>query len=192
MAAIKVYAPVKSYTGKTAGVAFTDGVATTDTANAGALAYFRRHGYGIGAKPVAEVAEPADPRDVGFLGSGITKLGTPLRDAAVDPRPGDYLAPTNAGQANPHGPLVVSPEIHGAQGVRPVKPGEVSDEPEVQESAEEAHTEALQDIPLEQPARNASKEAWVTYAIAQGADPDDAAAAKRDELVELYYVEDEV
>lgn len=40
-------------------------------------------------------------------------LGTPLRDAAVDPRPGDASVPTNAGQpgelGNPHGPHVVAP-----------------------------------------------------------------------------------
>jgi hypothetical protein len=31
-----------------------------------------------------------------------------IRDAAVDPRPEDFLPPTNAGQANPHGPEVVA------------------------------------------------------------------------------------
>lgn len=40
------------------------------------------------------------------------QLGTPLRDAAVDPRPEDYQAPANAGkpgpEGNPHGPNVVS------------------------------------------------------------------------------------
>lgn len=42
----------------------------------------------------------------------MTRIGTPVRDAAVDPRPGDYLAPVNAGRpgqdGNPHGPHVVS------------------------------------------------------------------------------------
>lgn len=32
-----------------------------------------------------------------------TQLGTPLRDSAVDPRPGDHEVPTNAGTADPHG-----------------------------------------------------------------------------------------
>lgn len=40
------------------------------------------------------------------------QIGTPLRDAAVDPQPGDHLAPVNAGfpgsDGNPHGPNVVS------------------------------------------------------------------------------------
>lgn len=34
---------------------------------------------------------------------GAIRIGTPLRDAAVDPRPGDHEAPTNAGTADPHG-----------------------------------------------------------------------------------------
>lgn len=45
------------------------------------------------------------------------RIGAPLRDAAVDPRPGDYLAPVNAGKpgpaGDPHGPNVVSVEITG-------------------------------------------------------------------------------
>lgn len=85
---------------------------------------------------------PIDPR------TGITdvQVGTQLRDAAVDPKPSDFLVPTNAGAAgalgNPHGPTVVSPEIHGSQGVRPVAPGPVSDDPDVQEAAETDHLEA--------------------------------------------------
>lgn len=39
----EIHTPVKGFTGKVAGVQFTDGVGeTTDTA---ALAYFERHGY---------------------------------------------------------------------------------------------------------------------------------------------------
>lgn len=41
---------------------------------------------------------------------GVIRIGTPLRDAAVDPRPGDASVPTNAGLADPHSPLVVAPE----------------------------------------------------------------------------------
>lgn len=71
----------------------------------------------------------ADPRDV-----HTTRQGTPIRDAAVDPRPGDFLSPVNAGQANPHGPEVVAPGIH-AHGAKPVLPGDVSD-PKRQEQRE--------------------------------------------------------
>jgi hypothetical protein len=63
------------------------------------------------------------------------QLGTPLRDAAADPRPGDYQAPVNSGipgpDGNPHGPNVVSvqalsprsgnpPFVNGARWVPPV------------------------------------------------------------------------
>lgn len=84
-----------------------------------------------------------DPRDV-----TDEQIGTRLRDAAVDPRPGDFLAPTNAGVAgelgNPHGPSVVSPEIHGSQGVRPIRPGDVSSDATTQDAAEDAHVATWQ------------------------------------------------
>jgi hypothetical protein len=63
-------------------------------------------------------------------------LGSPLRDAAVDPRPGDFLAPTNAGQADPHGPLVVSPQIHASE-TGPIRPGPVAVDDPTRQSAEE-------------------------------------------------------
>ncbi|WP_122262218.1 hypothetical protein [Ornithinimicrobium cerasi] len=79
-----------------------------------------------------------DPRDV-----TDTQVGTKLRDAAVDPSAGDFLAPTNAGEVgelgNPHGPSVVSPEIHGSEGVRPIRPGDVSGVAATQDAAEHEH-----------------------------------------------------
>lgn len=79
-----------------------------------------------------------DPRDV-----TPTNVGSPLRDAAVDPEPTDYLPPTNAGAdgelGNPHGPHVVAPGIHAEQGIRPVRPGAVSDDPATQSQDETAH-----------------------------------------------------
>lgn len=66
------------------------------------------------------------------------------RDGAVDPLPGDFLGPTNAGAegelGNPHGPSVVSPEIHASQGARPIRPGAVSSTPATQNTAEKDHT----------------------------------------------------
>lgn len=65
------------------------------------------------------------------------------RDGAVDPLPGDFLGPTNAGVegelGNPHGPHVVSPEIHASEGVRPIRPGEVDGDPELQDADEHEH-----------------------------------------------------
>jgi hypothetical protein len=70
-------------------------------------------------------------------------VGSPLRDAAVDPKPWDFLPPTNAGEADPHGPLVVAPGIHGV-GPKPIRGGEVFvDNPEKQEKAETALAEAV-------------------------------------------------
>ncbi|MDN6374411.1 MAG: hypothetical protein L0K12_16035 [Brevibacterium aurantiacum] len=81
---------------------------------------------------------PLDPRNL-----ETEQVGTRLRDGAVNPKAGDYLGPTNAGVAgelgNPHGLTVVSPELHAHQGVRPVRPGEVSDDAEVQSADETEH-----------------------------------------------------
>lgn len=189
---MKVHAPVKGFNGMVAGVQFRDGVADTDKDTPpGVLAYFRRHGYGIGSKPEpVEVPEPPDPREV-----TERKVGTALRDAAVDPRDDDFLAPTNAGKANPHGPEVVSPEIHASQGVRPVKGGDVHvDEPATQDSEEKAHaTEVLEDgatvaASVERPAGNASRDEWAAYAEAQGVDVSDDMS--RNDLRDMFPVED--
>lgn len=81
----------------------------------------------------------ADPRDY----VNPTVVGTPLRDGAVDPREGDFLGPLNAGLAgedgNPHGPNVVSPQIHASDGIRPVRPGAVSADAAQQDADEKAH-----------------------------------------------------
>lgn len=143
MAKIKVYAPNGEYTtdklgsgfAAIGGVEFKDGVGEVDEGNTAVLAYFRRKGYGIG-KPARkpDQAESPDPREVSNLRSG-----TPLRDAAVDPKPGDFLPPTNAGEANPHGPLVVAPQIHAAeQGPKPIVAGAVPADPADQEAKETA------------------------------------------------------
>ena len=116
----KVEAPNKDYNGPGPGDAvFEDGVA--DVSDENALNYYRSAGYKVSGKvenPI-EPAEQADPREV-----SEQVVGTRLRDAAVDPRPEDFLAPVNAGDANPHGPEVVSPEIH-ASGPSGLRPGEV-------------------------------------------------------------------
>ena len=136
MATTKVHAPNAAFTGVIAGVVFHDGVGELDAeANPGARRYFERQGFGMGSKAEApETPEPPDPRDIAR--TGPHRMGTPLRDAAVDPRPEDFLPPTNAGEANPHGPLVVAPEIH-ASGPKGIKPGDVRvGEPEAQQAEE--------------------------------------------------------
>ncbi len=116
----KVEAPNKDYNGSGPGDAvFKNGVAEVDDENA--LNYYRAAGYTVSGKvesPV-ESPEPPDPREV-----TSEVIGTRLRDAAVDPEPSDFLAPTNAGKDNPHGSSVISPEIH-ASGPAGIRPGEV-------------------------------------------------------------------
>lgn len=124
MASTKVYAPSDEFKGTVAGVVFKDGVGEYDPKkNLAAHGYFSRHGFGIGSKPKAPATTPtaAEKRLRELTTAPHVVAGTPLRDAAVDPKPEDFLAPTNAGKANPHGPTVVAPEIHheGPKGIRP-------------------------------------------------------------------------
>lgn len=121
MATTKVYAPNGAYKGKVAGVSFKGGVAELDLmANPAAARYFRRRGYGIGSRAEAPQAESIDARDY----AEPVPFGSTLRDAAVNPRKSDYLPPTNAGEADPHGPEVVAPQIHG-EGPKGIKGGPV-------------------------------------------------------------------
>lgn len=139
MSTITIHAPVDDFAGKVAGVTFDDGVAIVERANVSAVSYFRRHGYGLGAPPVAEKPDVVDPRE---LGDGTVVTGTRLRDAAVDPAPGDFLPPTRAGDANPHGPEVVAPGLHAVP-PGPVVPGPVSPDPAVQQGLETAVADAV-------------------------------------------------
>lgn len=81
------------------------------------------------------LADYVDPRNL-----ATQQLGTKLRDAAVDPLPGDFLGPVNAGvegpEGNPHGPNVVNPEIHGLEENRGIVPGLVSGVADTQQNAE--------------------------------------------------------
>lgn len=117
----KIEAPNKEYNGHGPGGAiFKDGVAETD--DEAALNYYRHAGYTVDGETVAgpDDSKIIDPRDV-----EDQVVGTRLRDAAVDPQEDDFLAPINAGQANPHGPDVVSPEVHGS-GPAGILPGVVA------------------------------------------------------------------
>lgn len=151
MTRIKVYAPVETFKGKVGAVQFEKGVAEVDEGSP-ELGYFRRRGYGVGspAAPVLPYDKLEPTRDgevVDARSYGEQHwAGAPLRDAAVDPEPGDYLPPTNAGEANPHGPLVVAPEIH-ASGPAGIRSGEVHvDDVKRQEKAE---TELAREVLVE-------------------------------------------
>ena len=129
----RVQAPVAGFEGVVADVVFHKGQA--ETSDVRALAYFRRKGYIVDGeqRPVGD-GEPPDPRELGG-GTGVEPVGTKLRDAAVDPRKRDFLPPTNAGEANPHGPAVVAPGIHAVPPA-PIVPGPVSDSAKEQEAIE--------------------------------------------------------
>ena len=122
---------------------FKDGVAEIDADQVGdgLRAYLLGAGYTVDGDRIDQAADapPAiDSRDV-----ETEMVGTPLRDAAVDPQPEDFLAPVNAGEADPHGPQVVAPGIH-AEGERAVRPGLVHvEDPAQQEKDEKEHAAAL-------------------------------------------------
>ena len=165
---------------------FKDGVAKCDELPDGVRQYLQSTGYTIDGEVIEQPAAPApvDSRDV----DPTATVGTPLRDAAVDPKPSDFLAPTNAGEADPHGPAVVSPEIHASEGVRPVKPGEVHvDDTAAQDKAETAHAAAATDgTPVTDGATvdidlaKAKKDELVAYAQASGVTFDEKAT--KDEI----------
>lgn len=150
MSKVKVYAPNEAYAGTVGDIRFERGVAEIDRDHP-SMSYFERKGYGIGKPVKGDVGVPADKLEPTVDGEPIdardyaesTMVGSPLRDAAVDPHPGDFLPPTNAGHANPHGPQVVAPGIHGV-GPAPIRPGEVFvDDTDRQAAEETALAEAV-------------------------------------------------
>jgi hypothetical protein len=125
---------------------FHDGVADHDgDLPAGVESYLLQTGYRIDGKGANAAELESDDTPVGGSvdARNITtvQVGTPARDGAVDPHPGDFLAPVNAGEADPHGPLVVAPGIH-AEGERVVAAGPVLPGQE-QEATEERLAEKL-------------------------------------------------
>ncbi|MHA7153963.1 hypothetical protein [Arthrobacter sp. TMN-50] len=106
-------------------VRIIDGVGYTE--NDAFVAYARTAGYMI-EKVDGVPGEYA--LAVGVLdGGSFEQIGSPLRDAAVDPHREDYLAPVNAGPAgpggNPHGSNVVSVQaVSPASGNTPFVSGQ--------------------------------------------------------------------
>lgn len=143
MGKVKVHAPNEGYAGTVGDIRFSNGVAEVDE-NHAAMGYFKRRGYGIGKKADPAAALPSDkveptrdgkPVDARDFATSVS-FGSPLRDAAVDPEPTDFLAPTNAGKANPHGPKVVAPGIHD-EGPAGIRPGDVHVDDTDKQAAEE-------------------------------------------------------
>ncbi|MET8765857.1 hypothetical protein [Streptomyces sp. NPDC004658] len=118
----RITTPVPGYSGQGPGnLHFNNGVAETD--DEAIIAYCRGAGYGIDADPPEpEKPQIPDPREV-----TTTVVGAPVRDAAVDPKPGDFRPPVNAGEANPHGPEVYAPGLPGG-GLQPTAPAAPAEE----------------------------------------------------------------
>lgn len=191
---MKVHAPNPAFSGTTVGVVFKDGVADFDPKQNGAAeAYFRRRGFGLGKPAELPAAPGTDARHVTQV-----RVGAPLRDAAVDPEPEDFLPPTNAGEADPHGLLVVSPEIHGPAGPKGIRPGPVAVDDPARQSAQEtelAQAVLVDQVPVpvatsmavpERPAVRAPATDWRDFAVAQGLDPIEAAETSKEKLIARY------
>lgn len=195
MAIIKV--PNAEYHGQIGDVVFRDGVVETD--NAAVIAYCRGAGYEVDGATDNPAALPRVEVDSSRT---HTVLGTPLRDAATDPRPDDFLAPVGAGAGDPHGPTVASPQIH-ASGTTPLVPGPVPDDTNAQQDREStaARLALIEQAPAGevvdqlagaavpgQPGGNASQEAWADWVIATypDLDPQTVRAMKRDDLRAKY------
>jgi hypothetical protein len=203
-----IHAPNPDFTGTTlvgpVALQFQDGAADLpdEQLTEGLRAYFQTAGYGVdtAAPALPDPVEPADPRDV----ADPTLVGSPARDAAVDPHPDDFLAPVNAGQANPHGPQVVSPGIHAIETLAVVPgpvgkfdaDGEVQSDTDAQEAKEKQlaadvlagsrdvgeATRAVGEGTTLPPKGNASTPEWREYARTQGKTPQEVDAASRDEI----------
>lgn len=152
-----ILAPNKDFTGHRFGVRFKNGKAETDDERA--IRYFEGAGYTVDGKSLAAPVEPSAPAP-GTLENptGITAQ-PPSNDAAVMENAGgpvsdSFLPPTNAGHADPHGPLVVSPGLHAVPPA-PITPGPVDVEnPPAQEIVETAVAHAV--LVEDQPATDAA------------------------------------
>jgi hypothetical protein len=137
--------------------------------------------------------------------------GPESNDAAVQKNAGGpvsdaFLPPTNAGDADPHGPLVVSPGLHGV-GPGPIRPGEVyvddvarqeKEETELAEAVLVEHAPATVAEGIDEsgdasdaresdlPAKSAKKAVWVDFAVSRGMDRDEAEDMKLADLRERF------
>lgn len=176
----RITTPVPGYSGQgPAGVMFQNGEGESD--NEAVLAYCRAAGYGIdGEPPKRQHPTAPDPREVTDI-----VVGAPVRDAAVDPRPGDFRAPVNAGEANPHGPQVYAPGLPGG-GLQPTAPPA---EPEPSGGASSEGRDAGPETPP--PAQSAPVAEWRQWVIANKVDNDPEAHAEiekatKAELIKKY------
>jgi hypothetical protein len=175
----RITTPVPGYSGQGPGnLHFNNGVAETD--DEAIIAYCRGAGYGIdGEPPKREQPQPPDPREV-----TDTVIGAPVRDAAVDPRPGDFRAPVNAGQANPHGPDVYAPGLPGG-GLQPTAPPPDPDDTGIAHGDSEIN-QAGPDAPP--PAQSAPVAEWRQWVLTNKVDNDPAVHAEVEKMTKAELV----
>ncbi|MFJ2259478.1 hypothetical protein ACIOKD_14250 [Streptomyces sp. NPDC087844] len=171
----RITTPVPDYSGPgPAGLMFQDGEGHSE--DPAVLEYCRAAGYGIDDEPPArKQLQVPDPREV----TATVHVGAPARDAAVDPRAGDFRPPVNAGDANPHGPEVYAQGLPGG-GHQPLAPA-------AEPTGEE---EKSGDDGPKKPTQAASVAEWRAYALTQ-VDNDPAVHAEvekktKAELIKQY------
>lgn len=77
--------------------------------------------------------------------------------------------------------------VHGGPSDKTL-PREEPVEEEVSVAVEDEDVEAgpVDEVPVARPAVNASKADWVTWAVSQGADPDEAEASTKQQLIDMF------
>lgn len=157
MANVKVRSRVPDYSGAVGPVQFANGEATFDPKeHPGVLGYFLGAGYDVEGyttrddppglyepRPTPVMAAPGTPDNPTGIVAGTTSRDAAIETDAAGPWSDAFLPPTNAGKADPHGPLVVSPGLHAVPPA-PIVPGPVytGDEVAEQEARETAVAEA--------------------------------------------------
>lgn len=149
MGELTVRAPDPSFEGSVAGIAFVKGAAKVDPKdNPGAYGYFQSAGYEISGKTLndapgqyargrePEGAAPGTPDNPDGIERGAAPRDAAVVKDAAGPMSDAFMPPTNAGEADPHGPRVVSPGLHAVPPA-PIRPGEVHVDDVARQEAEE-------------------------------------------------------
>jgi hypothetical protein len=169
----RIETPVKDYTGDgPGGIHFVDGVGLTD--DPAIINYCRGAGYlvdGERSNPLPARREPVDARDVTTIA-----VGSPARDAAVDPRPEDFRPPVGAGTADPHGPEVYAPGLPGG-GLQPTAPPVEA----------EGREKVGDDDGVKRPPQSAQVADWRAYALTQ-VDNDPAVHAEVEKMTKAELI----
>jgi len=81
---MRVTTPVPGFSGEVAGVLFADGVG--ESSDPRAIAYFARHGYGLGDAPVVEPVAEEEPVEDGEVVDSEEPVVEPVAEEEPAPR----------------------------------------------------------------------------------------------------------